>query len=232
MRVYSGHITAGTQVLNSTKGKKGASGLFQMHANKMPVEDATAGHISPPMIGLKDTTTGDTCAASTPIVLESMSFRTRSSTSLSGEDQSDQEKLGTAIRSSPKDPDLLGQARRETGQTVIGGMGELHLDILVDRMRREFKVEANVGKPPGRLPQKPFAAWSKHEYPQSRPVDQGSSPRSSSSSNRWSTPRTAPPTSSSMPSPVVAFRASTSRRWMRGTGRDAVRRARRLPARW
>ncbi|MGB6041394.1 MAG: elongation factor G, partial [Gordonia sp. (in: high G+C Gram-positive bacteria)] len=151
VRVYSGKVDPGTQVLNATKGKKERIGkLFQMHANKEnPVDDAVAGHIYA-MIGLKDTTTGDTlCDPQAPIVLESMSFPAPViNVSIEPKTKSDQEKLGTAIQKlAEEDPTFSVQLDEETGQTVIGGMGELHLDILVDRMRREFKVEANVGKP-------------------------------------------------------------------------------------
>ncbi|MXP20438.1 elongation factor G [Gordonia sp. HNM0687] len=168
VRVYSGRINAGTQVLNATKGKKERIGkLFQMHANKEnPVEDATAGHIYA-MIGLKDTTTGDTlCDASAPIVLESMSFPDPViNVSIEPKTKSDQEKLGTAIQKlAEEDPTFTVQLDDETGQTVIGGMGELHLDILVDRMRREFKVEANVGKPQVAYRETIRKAVDKHEY--------------------------------------------------------------------
>ncbi|MFX1759210.1 MULTISPECIES: elongation factor G [Rhodococcus] len=151
VRVYSGRIDSGTQVLNSTKGKKERIGkLFQMHANKEnPVDEAVAGHIYA-MIGLKDTTTGDTlCAQDAPIVLESMTFPDPViQVSIEPKSKADQEKLSTAIQKlAEEDPTFSVELDDETGQTVIGGMGELHLDILVDRMRREFKVEANVGKP-------------------------------------------------------------------------------------
>ncbi|UPW08208.1 elongation factor G [Gordonia terrae] len=168
VRVYSGHITAGTQVLNATKGKKERIGkLFQMHANKeMPVEDATAGHIYA-MIGLKDTTTGDTlCDSAAPIVLESMSFPDPViNVSIEPKTKSDQEKLGTAIQKlAEEDPTFSVKLDEETGQTVIGGMGELHLDILVDRMKREFKVEANVGKPQVAYRETIRKTVEKHEF--------------------------------------------------------------------
>lgn len=151
VRVYSGTVESGSQVINSTKGKKERLGkLFQMHANKEnPVERASAGHIYA-VIGLKDTTTGDTlCDANQQIVLESMTFPDPViEVAIEPKTKSDQEKLGTAIQKlAEEDPTFKVHLDQETGQTVIGGMGELHLDILVDRMRREFKVEANVGKP-------------------------------------------------------------------------------------
>ncbi|GAA2198856.1 elongation factor G [Sinomonas flava] len=151
IRVYSGKATSGLQVLNSTKGKKERIGkLFQMHANKEnPVDEVHAGHIYA-VIGLKDTTTGDTlCDINNPIVLESMSFpEPVIFVAIEPKTKGDQEKLSTAIQKlSAEDPTFTVSLNEETGQTEIGGMGELHLDILVDRMRREFKVEANVGKP-------------------------------------------------------------------------------------
>jgi len=151
VRVYSGKVAQGAQVLNSTKNKKERIGkLFQMHSNKEnPVEDATAGHIYA-FIGLKDVTTGDTlCDPANPVVLESMTFpEPVIDVAIEPKTKGDQEKLSVAIQKlAEEDPTFRVKHDEETGQTVIGGMGELHLDILVDRMRREFKVEANVGKP-------------------------------------------------------------------------------------
>ncbi|GAA4391445.1 elongation factor G [Ornithinibacter aureus] len=151
IRVYSGQISAGTQVLNATKVKKERIGkLFQMHANKEnPVEGALAGHIYA-AIGLKNTTTGDTlCDIEKPVVLESMTFpEPVIQVAIEPKTKGDQEKLGTAIQKlAEEDPTFQVHLDEDTGQTIIAGMGELHLDILVDRMRREFKVEANVGKP-------------------------------------------------------------------------------------
>ena len=151
IRVYSGKATPGTQLLNSTKQKKERIGkLFQMHANKeQPVDEIHAGHIYA-VIGLKDTTTGDTlCDPANPIVLESMSFPDPVIfVAIEPKTKGDQEKLSTAIQKlSAEDPTFTVSLNEDTGQTEIGGMGELHLDILVDRMRREFRVEANVGKP-------------------------------------------------------------------------------------
>jgi elongation factor G len=151
IRVYSGKADAGAQVINSTKDRKERIGkMFQMHANKEnPVEFATAGHIYA-VIGLKDTTTGDTlCDPDNQVVLESMTFpKPVISVAIEPKTKGDQEKLGLAIQKlAEEDPTFRVEHDHETGQTVISGMGELHLDILVDRMRREFKVEANVGKP-------------------------------------------------------------------------------------
>jgi elongation factor G len=151
VRVYSGKLSAGSPVQNTTKGKKERIGkLFQMHANKEnPVEEMTAGHIYA-VVGLKDSTTGDTlCDPAHPIILESMTFpEPVISVAVEPKTKGDQEKLSTAIQKlSAEDPTFTVNLDEETGQTVIGGMGELHLDILVDRMKREFRVEANVGKP-------------------------------------------------------------------------------------
>lgn len=151
VRVYSGKVSQGDMVLNATKGKKERIGkLFQMHSNKEnPVEQAHAGHIYA-FIGLKDVTTGDTlCAQGAPVILESMSFPDPViHVAIEPKTKGDQEKLGMAIQKlSEEDPTFTVRLDEETGQTVIGGMGELHLDVFVDRMRREFKVEANVGNP-------------------------------------------------------------------------------------
>ncbi|QPK80996.1 elongation factor G [Schaalia sp. ZJ405] len=151
VRVYSGKMESGAQVLNSTKGKKERIGkIFQMHSNKEnPVDAAHAGHIYA-VIGLKDTTTGDTlCAQDKPIVLESMTFpKPVIQVAVEPKSKADQEKMGVAIQKlAEEDPTFTVELDPETGQTIIGGMGELHLDIIVDRMRREFKVEANVGAP-------------------------------------------------------------------------------------
>jgi elongation factor G len=151
VRVYSGKVASGAQVLNSTKGKKERIGkLFQMHANKEnPVDEAQAGHIYA-FIGLKDVSTGDTlCDQANPIILESMTFpEPVIDVAIEPKTKGDQEKLSVAIQKlAEEDPTFRVRLDEETGQTVIGGMGELHLDVLVDRMRREFKVEANVGKP-------------------------------------------------------------------------------------
>ncbi|QBF46933.1 elongation factor G [Janibacter limosus] len=151
IRVYSGRLDPGTQVMNSTKGKKERIGkLFQMHANKEnPVGEAMAGHIYA-VIGLKETTTGDTlCDVNNQVILESMSFPAPViQVAIEPKTKGDQEKLGGAIqRLVAEDPTFQVSLDEETGQTIIAGMGELHLDVFVDRMKREFKVEANIGKP-------------------------------------------------------------------------------------
>jgi elongation factor G len=151
IRVYSGKVASGAQVINSTKDRKERIGkIFQMHANKEnPVGEAMAGHIYA-VIGLKDTTTGETLSdPANPIVLESMTFpEPVIQVAIEPKTKADQEKLSTAIQKlAEEDPTFRVNQDEETGQTIIAGMGELHLDILVDRMRREFKVEANIGKP-------------------------------------------------------------------------------------
>jgi elongation factor G len=151
VRVYSGTIDAGSAVVNSTKDRKERIGkIYQMHANKREERDkAQAGDIIA-VQGLKQTSTGDTlCDPANPVILESMTFpEPVISVAIEPKTKSDQEKLATAIqRLAEEDPTFRVRNDEETGQTVISGMGELHLDILVDRMRREFNVEANVGKP-------------------------------------------------------------------------------------
>ncbi|MEV5329352.1 elongation factor G [Nonomuraea sp. NPDC052634] len=151
IRIYSGKLEAGSQVMNSVKGKKERIGkIYQMHANKREERpSAIAGQIVAVM-GLKDTTTGDTlCDPANQVVLESMTFPAPViNVAIEPKTKGDQEKLSTAIqRLAEEDPSFQVRRDEETGQTVIWGMGELHLEILVDRMRREFKVEANVGRP-------------------------------------------------------------------------------------
>ncbi len=168
VRVYSGHIQGGQPVYNATKQKKERIGkLFQMHANKEnPVDSVSAGHIYA-MIGLKDTTTGDTlCDMQQHIVLESMTFPDPViNVAIEPKTKGDQEKLSTAIQKlAEEDPTFQVELDQETGQTIIKGMGELHLDILVDRMRREFKVEANVGKPQVAYRETIRKKVEKHDY--------------------------------------------------------------------
>ncbi|HSK61592.1 MAG TPA: elongation factor G [Actinomycetospora sp.] len=151
VRIYSGTLTTSTQVLNSTKGNKERIGkIYRMHANKREeIEKASAGSIVAVM-GLKNTTTGDTlCGPEAPVILESMEFPAPViHVAIEPKSKGDQEKLGTAIqRLAEEDPTFQVRTDEDTGQTIIAGMGELHLEVLVDRMRREFKVEANVGKP-------------------------------------------------------------------------------------
>ena len=150
-RVYSGVLEKGSYVLNSTKGKKERMGrLLQMHANKREELDIVYSGDIAAAVGLKDTTTGDTlCAENAPIILEKMEFPdTVIQIAVEPKTKADQEKMGTALaKLAEEDPTFKVSTNQETGQTLISGMGELHLEIIVDRMKREFKVEANVGKP-------------------------------------------------------------------------------------
>ncbi|MDP9951476.1 MULTISPECIES: elongation factor G [Streptomyces] len=151
VRIYSGRLEAGTAVLNSVKGKKERIGkIYRMHANKREeIASVGAGDIIAVM-GLKQTTTGETlCDDKNPVILESMDFPAPViQVAIEPKSKGDQEKLGVAIqRLSEEDPSFQVHSDEETGQTIIGGMGELHLEVLVDRMKREFRVEANVGKP-------------------------------------------------------------------------------------
>ena len=150
-RVYSGVLNKGSYVLNSTKGKKERMGrLLQMHANKREELDVVYSGDIAAAVGLKETTTGDTlCDENRPIILEKMEFPdTVIQIAVEPKTKADQEKMGTALaKLAEEDPTFKVTSNQETGQTLISGMGELHLEIIVDRMKREFKVEANVGKP-------------------------------------------------------------------------------------
>lgn len=150
-RVYSGKLTSGSYVFNSTKGKKERIGrILQMHANRREeIEEVYSGDIAA-AVGLKDTVTGDTlCDDKNPIILESMVFpEPVISVAVEPKTKADQEKMGVALqRLAEEDPTFRIWTDQETGQTIIAGMGELHLEIIVDRMLREFKVDCNVGKP-------------------------------------------------------------------------------------
>ncbi len=151
IRVYSGVLKAGQQVLNSTKGRKERIGkIYQMHANKRQEIDEIGAGMIIAVMGLKDTTTGETlCDPANPVVLESMDFPAPViEQAIEPKTKSDQEKLGIAIqRLAEEDPTFRVHTDEETGQTIIAGMGELHLEVMIDRMKREFKVEANIGKP-------------------------------------------------------------------------------------
>ena len=150
-RVYSGVLSSGDSVINSVKGKKERVGrMVQMHANQREeIKEVRAGDIAA-LIGMKDVTTGDTlCDIDKPIILERMDFpEPVIHVAVEPKTKADQEKMGVALgRLAQEDPSFRVRTDEETGQTIIGGMGELHLDIIVDRMRREFNVEANIGKP-------------------------------------------------------------------------------------
>jgi len=151
VRVYSGVLESGSSVINSVKGKKERVGrMVQMHANQRDeIKEVRAGDIAA-LIGMKDVTTGDTlCDSDKPIILERMDFpEPVISVAVEPKTKADQEKMGIALgKLAQEDPSFRVKTDEETGQTIISGMGELHLDILVDRMKREFGVEANIGKP-------------------------------------------------------------------------------------
>lgn len=151
VRVYSGRLEAGTAVLNAVKGKKERIGkIYRMHANKREEIDSVGAGDIVAVMGLKQTTTGETLSDDKqPVILESMDFPAPViRVAIEPKSKGDQERLGTAIqRLAEEDPSFQVNTDEETGQTIIAGMGELHLEVLVDRMKREFKVEANVGKP-------------------------------------------------------------------------------------
>src|SRR5262249_56740418 len=151
LRVYSGVMNSGSYVYNSVKGKKERVGrLLKMHANKREeLKEVYAGDIAA-AVGLRDSTTGDTvCDVDHPIVLESIEFpEPVISIAIEPKTKQDQERLGTSLQKlATEDPSFRVETDTETGQTIIKGMGELHLEIIVDRLLREFKVDANVGRP-------------------------------------------------------------------------------------
>jgi elongation factor G len=168
IRVYSGVLETGSTILNSAKDRKERIGkIYQMHANKREERDNVGAGMIVAVMGLKDTTTGETlCDPAKPVLLESMDFPAPViSVAIEPKTKGDQEKLGVAIqRLSEEDPTFHVNTDEETGQTIIAGMGELHLEILVDRMRREFKVEANVGKPQVAYRETLRKAVARHDY--------------------------------------------------------------------
>ena len=168
IRVYSGVLETGSTILNSTKDRKERIGkIYQMHANKRVERDNVGAGMIVAVMGLKDTTTGETlCDPAKPVILESMDFPAPViSVAIEPKTKGDQEKLGVAIqRLSEEDPTFHVNTDEETGQTIIAGIGELHLEILVDRMRREFKVEANVGKPQVAYRETLRKAVARHDY--------------------------------------------------------------------
>ena len=150
-RVYSGQVEQGTSAINSTKGKKERFGrILQMHANSREDREAAFTGDIAAAVGMKHTTTGDTlCDPDNPVILESMTFdKPVIHIAIEPKTKADQQKMGTGLQKlAEEDPTFTVHTDEESGQTIIGGMGELHLDIIVDRLRREFKVEANIGKP-------------------------------------------------------------------------------------
>ena len=226
----------GSQVINSTKDRKERIGkIFQMHANKEnPVDEALVGHIYA-VIGLKDTTTGETlCDPQAPIVLESMTFPDPViQVAVEPKTKADQEKLGIAIqRLAEEDPTFQVHLDQESGQTILAGMGELHLEVLVNRMKSDYKVEANIGKPQVAYRETIRRTVDKYEYTHKKqtggsgqfarviiklePLDTGRrrAVRVRQQGHRWPHPAGVHP---------VGGR--------RSPGRHAVRRAGRLPAR-
>src|SRR6185369_806699 len=150
-RVYSGTLKAGSYVINSTNGEKERIGrILQMHANhREEISEIRAGGIGA-LVGLKNTTTGDTlCDEANQIQLENITFpEPVIDIAVEPKTKADQEKMGVALRKlAGEDPTLRLRTDEESGQTIISGMGELHLDIIIDRMKREFNVEANIGQP-------------------------------------------------------------------------------------
>ncbi|QES49647.1 elongation factor G [Streptomyces venezuelae] len=168
VRVYSGRLEAGTSVQNSVKGKKERIGkIYRMHANKREEIDSVGAGDIVAVMGLKQTTTGETlCDDKSPVILESMDFPAPViQVAIEPKSKGDQEKLGVAIqRLAEEDPSFHVHSDEETGQTILGGMGELHLEVLVDRMKREFKVEANVGKPQVAYRETIRKAVERHDY--------------------------------------------------------------------
>jgi elongation factor G len=168
VRVYSGVLEAGTTVLNSVKDRKERIGkIYRMHANKREEIDRVGAGDIVAVMGLKQTTTGETlCDDKNPVILESMTFPAPViHVAIEPKTKADQQKLGVAIqRLAEEDPSFHVRGDEETGQTIIGGMGELHLEILVDRMKREFKVDANVGRPQVAYRETIRRTVDKHEY--------------------------------------------------------------------
>jgi elongation factor G len=217
-RVYSGVLKSGDTVYNPVKSKKERVGrILQMHANsREEIKEVRAGDIAA-AVGLKDVTTGDTlCALDQVITLERMEFPDPViSVAVEPKTKADQEKMGIALsKLAQEDPSFRVHTDEESGQTIISGMGELHLDIIVDRMKREFKVEANVGAP--RWPTaKPFASRSRPRA--SSCASPAAAASTATSGSSWSRCRPAAVTSSRTPSSAAWCRASTSTRSTRAS---------------
>ncbi len=216
-RVYSGVLASGSYVFNSTRGQRERIGrLLQMHANhREDVEEVRAGDIAA-AIGLKSTTTGDTlCAEDSPIVLESIVIpEPVISVAAEPKTKADQDKMGFALqRLAAEDPTFRVRTDDETGQTVISGMGELHLEIIVDRLLREFKVDANVGKP-----QVAYRETISQAHGTGRFVRQTAAGASTAMSSwSWNPTSPAPASSSSPRSSGARCLASTSSLWRGGS---------------
>ena len=215
IRVYSGKITSGTPVLNSTKDNKERIGkIYLMHANTREERDGVGAGQIVAVQGLKNTTTGDTLSdADAPVILESMNFPAPViHVAIEPKTKADQQKLGTAIqRLAEEDPTFQVRTDEETGQTIIAGMGELHLDILVDRMKREFSVEANVGKPQVAYRETIRRKVEKVDYTHKKQTGGSGQFAKVQIDLEPSGGDGGGDTNSSTPSPVVASRGSTSR---------------------
>ena len=223
-RVYSGTLKSGSYVLNATKGRKERIGrILQMHANhREEIEEVYAGDIAA-AVGLKDTFTGDTLRdPDHPVILESMTFpEPVIEVAIEPKTKADQDKLGIALqRLAEEDPTFRVKTDEESGQTLIAGMGELHLDVLVDRMVREFKVAANVGKP-----QVAYRETIRREAVATGGSSARRAARASTAtpSSRPSPTRRARATCSSTRSSVARSRASTSSRSTRASARRSTR---------
>ena len=231
LRVYSGHLDAGSYVLNATKDKKERIGrLLQMHSNqRVDIDAVSAGDIVA-VVGLKDTSTGDTlCAENAPIILESMEFADPViDIAVEPKTKAEQDKMAIALQKlAEEDPTFRVSTNHETGQTIIAGMGELHLEIIVDRLLREFKVEANVGKPQVAYRERPGhevmnaegelrGQWGGGGVPPASPAVEASTAMRSSTCTRRSRERA---TSSSTRSSAAWCPRSTSRPLTRASRR-------------
>ena len=216
-RVYSGTLTSGSSVINSTKGKTERIGrLLKMHANKREeIKEVNAGDIAA-AVGLKSTTTGDTlCDEKKPIILEKMVPEPVISLAIEPKTKADQEKLGQGMaKLMAEDPTFRVATDEQTGQVVIAGMGELHLEIIVDRLKREFGVEASVGKPQVAYKETLTVAAEGTGASSARPAAAASSAKRRSASFRWSR---APAISSRTTSRAARFRRNTSSRSTRAS---------------
>ncbi len=233
-RVYSGRIKAGDRVLNTTTGKTERIGrILQMHANHREERDEIGAGDIAAGVGLKSTTTGDTLSIeSAPIVLESMTFPDPViSVAVEPKSKADQDKLGNGLaRLAEEDPTFRVTSDEETGQTLIAGMGELHLEIIVDRLKREFNVDANVGRP--QVAYRETISQAGREDPgQVRPPDRRLGPVRRRRDQPAAAGRRAPATSSSTRSSAARSPRSTSSRSTRASGGDGLGHPRRLPGR-
>ena len=189
VRVYSGTLNALSNVLNSSQGKKQRIGrILRMYANRQEIVDTLYSGEIGAVVGLNDTATGDTiCSEDAPIVLEAIEFPAPVlSITVSPEKRPDREKMGQALsKLAEEDPTFVVSTDPETDDTIIAGMGELHLDIIVDRLRREFGVQIQTGTPQVAYRETITTSIQVNENTRNRAEERGSSPRSKSHSNRW-----------------------------------------------